>query len=139
MVFSFEKGGKHVHLSVLQVKKVTRALTAGVCQRVFARPNNPRRRFADDAGKFVPVVAFDCRGCEPVKFTIGDGWVVNSPTAEFQDVDLSDDWADVRCAHETGVFGTLLIPFSRQFDDKSKLSVSVMNVRTRFIVHRGPV
>lgn len=61
---------------------------------------------ADDAGKFKTIVAFDCRGVEPVEFSPRAGWLVkaaeNGP--EFDDVDLSeDDWVDYDTKNEVPV------------------------------------
>ncbi len=96
------KDSRHeAYLNVQEVKNVTRALTA------------------DDAGKFVPIIAFDCRGMEPVDWRPEGGFVVTAPSgAKWEDVDLSDkEWAD--------------------FDERSGESVSVMELEWEFRVHKG--
>ncbi|XP_058515793.1 CXXC motif containing zinc binding protein-like [Ochotona princeps] len=49
---------------------------------------------ANDRGKFVPIVAFECRGVEPIQWYPATGYTVKSAKATFTDVDLSEDWAD---------------------------------------------
>ena len=50
-----------------------------------------------DSGKKKTIVAFDCRGVEPIEFSPRTGWIAkateNGPT--FEDIDLSeDDWVE---------------------------------------------
>nr|CEL68361.1 TPA: C1orf123, related [Neospora caninum Liverpool] len=79
--------------------------------------NVTRRTYtAEDSGKFVPVVAFECRGVEPVKWYPADGYVVKSKKATFRDVELSEDWVD--------------------YDQDANLSVGIYNVEWEFQVLR---
>ena len=99
MVFSFAKGGKQCSINVTQLKGVTRPITE------------------EDSGAWVPVVCFDCRGCEPIAYTPGDGFVVTAAGgALFEDVDLSDEWTE--------------------YDEKAGCGCSVMGLESRFEVHR---
>lgn len=63
----------------------------------------------DDSGEFVPIVAFECRGLEPYAWHPESGYRVTSTggSAVFDDVDLSDDWADYDDdgAQSVGVYG----------------------------------
>lgn len=61
---------------------------------------------SDDAGKFKTIVAFDCRGVEPVEFSPRSGWLVKSSEngQAFDDVDLSDDdWVEYDTKNKTSV------------------------------------
>ncbi|PFH32164.1 DUF866 domain-containing protein [Besnoitia besnoiti] len=79
--------------------------------------NVTRRTYtAEDSGKFVPVVAFECRGAEPIKWHPADGYTVRSKKATFKDVDLSEDWVD--------------------YDQDANLSVGIYNVEYEFQVSR---
>ncbi|PHJ15514.1 duf866 domain-containing protein [Cystoisospora suis] len=79
--------------------------------------NVTRRTYtAEDSGKFVPVVAFECRGAEPVACHASSGYVVKSRKSTFQDVDLSEDWAD--------------------YDQEANESVGIYNVEFEFEVSR---
>lgn len=54
---------------------------------------------AKDSGEWVSVIAFDCRGLEPVHWYPSDGvgWIVHSASSDssFENVILTeDDWAD---------------------------------------------
>eukprot|EP00923_Selenidium_pygospionis_P036196 GHVN01063511.1.p1 GENE.GHVN01063511.1~~GHVN01063511.1.p1 ORF type:complete len:161 (-),score=17.71 GHVN01063511.1:52-534(-) len=51
---------------------------------------------AEDSGKFVPFVMFECRGAEPCAWHPRDGYTVKSTGGTtFNDVDLDDkDWTD---------------------------------------------
>lgn len=71
---------------------------------------------SDDAGKFKTIVAFDCRGIEPVEFSPRSGWIVKSAEngQTFEDVDLSDDdWVE--------------------YDNKNKISVGIYEFESNFI------
>lgn len=94
------KDAKHAaHLTVTPVKNVTRAYTE------------------KDSGSFVPIIAFDCRGLDPIGWHPEDGFLVESPSGQrWQDVDLSEDWAE--------------------YDEKLGDSVSIMELEHRFIPHR---
>lgn len=108
LVMRFAKGSKNeASLSVLEIKGVTRDVTA------------------DDDGKFVPFVAFECRGLEPVAYrpTADDPWRVEpaSGGAAFEDADLSeaagDGWAE--------------------YDEKAGEPVGVSGWETEFRLHKG--
>ncbi|EAT48118.1 AAEL000847-PA [Aedes aegypti] len=52
---------------------------------------------ADDSGKLKTIVAFDCRGVEPVAFSPRSGWIAKATEGgpKFEDIDLSeDDWVE---------------------------------------------
>jgi hypothetical protein len=87
-------------LNVQAVKGVTRALTAA------------------DAGKFVPVAGFECRGLEPVGWRPENGFTVTSAAGtRFEEADLSErEWAD--------------------YCEKGGDSVSVMELEYRFETHK---
>lgn len=71
---------------------------------------------ADDAGKFKTIVAFDCRGVEPVEFSPRTGWLVKSADngQAFDEVDLSeDDWVE--------------------YDNKNKVSIGIYEFESTFI------
>lgn len=69
----------------------------------------------DDTGKFKTIVAFDCRGVEPIEFSPRAGWIVKATDGgTFNDVDLSeDDWAD--------------------YDEKSGNSVGISEFKSQFV------
>lgn len=51
----------------------------------------------DDSPRFKQMVAFDCRGAEPIEFNPSDGWMCEGSESQtkFNDVDLSEkEWAD---------------------------------------------
>lgn len=100
-VMKFDKASKHeAYINVLEVKGVTREVTA------------------DDGGKWVPVMAFECRGLEPVAYHPEDEWTATGAGGQrFDPVDLSDDWAD--------------------FDEKLGESVSVMGLESKFELLKG--
>ncbi|DAZ93247.1 TPA: hypothetical protein N0F65_007947 [Lagenidium giganteum] len=85
---------------VRDVKKLTRVITG------------------NDSGEYVPFVGFECRGLEPTAWYPGSGYVVTSAgrTAQFEDVDLADDWAD--------------------YDGEAEQSVGVYQVEYKFQVHK---
>lgn len=92
---------KQSQLTVVRdVKKLTRAITG------------------DDSGEFVPLVGFECRGLEPYAWHPESGYRVTSAggSAVFDDVDLSDDWAD--------------------YDGEGEQSVGVYQVEHKFVVHK---
>lgn len=86
-------------LNVQQVKGVTRDLTS------------------EDQG-FVPIVAFECRGMDPIDWKPDGGFVIKARSGKvFEDVDMSEgEWAD--------------------YDEKSGESVSVMELQWQFRVHK---
>jgi hypothetical protein len=71
-------GGKTTSsITLMQIEGVTRDVTA------------------DDSGSPVPLIAMECRGCEPIAWSVGDGWKVTLPGGQtFEDVDLSEDWTE---------------------------------------------
>lgn len=79
-VFSWPDTKRQCSVDIVQVKKVTHATYTG-----------------DDSGNWVPLVAFECRGCVPVAYYPRDEWrVTSSGGTVFEDVDLSDkEWAEV--------------------------------------------
>ncbi|KAH7460121.1 CXXC motif containing zinc binding protein [Phytophthora ramorum] len=85
---------------VRDVKKLTREISAA------------------DSGEFVPFVGFECRGLEPYAWHPESGYRVISAGrhAAFDDVDLSDDWAD--------------------YDEEGEQSVGVYSVEWKFEVHK---
>lgn len=53
--------------------------------------------YSNDSGQFQTIVAFDCRGLEPVEFEARGGWTVEhfESGASFDDVSLvENEWAD---------------------------------------------
>ncbi|KAL4162998.1 hypothetical protein KRP22_015113 [Phytophthora ramorum] len=76
------------------------------------------RNSAADSGEFVPFVGFECRGLEPYAWHPESGYRVISAGrhAAFDDVDLSDDWAD--------------------YDEEGEQSVGVYSVEWKFEVHK---
>ena len=99
LVMKFPGGTKQCSMSVVSPKGKTRALT-------------------EDDSDFVPIVAFECRGMEPVKWTPTDGFCCASTGGmKYTDVDLSDgEWFE--------------------YDDENDLSVSIQNVEHEFRVIR---
>jgi hypothetical protein len=71
-------GGKTTSsVTLMQIPGVTRAITG------------------DDSGSPVPLIAMECRGCEPIAWSVGDGWTVTVTGGQtFEDVDLSEDWSE---------------------------------------------
>jgi hypothetical protein len=71
-------GGKTTSsITLMQIEGVTRDVTA------------------DDSGSPVPLIAMECRGCEPIAWSVGDGWKVTLLGGQtFEDVDLSEDWTE---------------------------------------------
>jgi len=51
---------------------------------------------AEDSGKWVAVVCFECRGCDVVRWHPGDdGWTVRTAGGSvFNDQNLSEDWTE---------------------------------------------
>eukprot|EP00882_Tetradesmus_deserticola_P007366 GHRQ01007760.1.p2 GENE.GHRQ01007760.1~~GHRQ01007760.1.p2 ORF type:complete len:163 (+),score=60.18 GHRQ01007760.1:249-737(+) len=100
-VMKFAKDSRHeCSINVMQLKGVTRAVTE------------------DDEGKFVPVMAFECRGIEPTAFHPEDGFVVTSKGGKvFDDVDLSEDWSE--------------------WDEKINESIGIYSVEAKFGLHKS--
>ncbi|GAB4813654.1 hypothetical protein N2152v2_000700 [Parachlorella kessleri] len=84
---------REAYLNVEEVKAVTRALKG------------------DDAGTFVPIIGFECRGLEPIDWRPEGGFVVEGTSGKvWEEVDLSEkEWAD--------------------YDDRSNESVSIMDLQ----------
>lgn len=41
------------------------------------------------------LIAVECRGCEPIAWSVGDGWTVTVVGGQpFEDTDLSEDWSE---------------------------------------------
>ena len=72
----------------------------------------------DDEGAWVPVCGFECRGIEPTRLHLGDGFTITTRGGTvFEDVDLADgDWAE--------------------FCEKGNDSVGVYGLEARFEVRR---
>lgn len=50
---------------------------------------------ADSGSEPVPLIAMECRGCEPIAWAVGEGWKVTVTSGQvFEDVDLSEDWTE---------------------------------------------
>ena len=50
---------------------------------------------ADSGNEPVPLIAMECRGCEPIAWQVGEGWKVTAASGQvFEDVDLSEDWTE---------------------------------------------
>ncbi|KAK9842024.1 hypothetical protein WJX81_004623 [Elliptochloris bilobata] len=83
------------HLTLAPLKGVTRPYSA-----------------ADD-GKWVGVVGMECRGLEPIRWQPEAGFCVETPSGTvFEDVDLSEDWAE--------------------YDEKAGTSVGVYELESKF-------
>jgi hypothetical protein len=97
------------------VKQARAELRAARCAECAAQVT--RALSSEDSGAWVPVVCFECRGCEPTRWTAGDGFVVKAAGgAVFEDADLSEDWTE--------------------YDEKLADSCSIMELQHRFEVHR---
>ncbi|RMX63458.1 hypothetical protein DD238_007076 [Peronospora effusa] len=77
-----------------------------------------RPMVASDSGDFVPFVGFECRGLEPYQWHPENGYRVISAGRHtaFDDVDLSDDWAD--------------------YDEEGEQSVGIYGLEYKFEVHK---
>jgi hypothetical protein len=96
LVFKFEGARKQAYVKIIAVKNVT---TGGV--------------YNGEQEELQPLVAFECRGCQPSKWYPGCGFVVTSTGgATFDDVDLDEEWAD--------------------YDGDNDLSVQIMEVESQF-------
>lgn len=56
-----------------------------------------------------PIVSFDCRGIEPIKFQPGDGWIVKIEGSGkvFKDIDLTEkEWVeyDEKIQQSVGIY-----------------------------------
>ncbi|KAJ1435265.1 hypothetical protein B484DRAFT_446138 [Ochromonadaceae sp. CCMP2298] len=66
----------------------------------------------ESSGKWVTVLGLECRGLEIVKWRLGADFIAESAGGHyFEEVDLSDDWAE--------------------YDEESDASVSIMNIETK--------
>ncbi|CAD7700741.1 unnamed protein product [Ostreobium quekettii] len=102
-VMRWVKGvGKEASMNVTEVKGVTHPEYTG-----------------DDSDQFVPIVAFECRGLDPIELKPTGGWRVESTSGKvFDDVDLSEgDWAE--------------------YDEDAGETVGVYEFTARFDVHKG--
>eukprot|EP00249_Psilotum_nudum_P004646 c18151_g1_i1 orf=266-766(+) len=69
-----------------------------------------------EAGRFVPVMCFDCRGIEPVEFSLRDGWSAEGVSgSKFADIDLSE-----------GEFA--------EYDEKASCPVGITDIEHKFVV-----
>ncbi|OQR90802.1 hypothetical protein ACHHYP_05237 [Achlya hypogyna] len=92
---------KESQLTVVRdIKKLTRAITA------------------NDSGEYVPIVGFECRGLEPYNWSAEGGYKVVSAggSTVFEDVNLSEDWAD--------------------YDEEGDQSVGIYSLEHKFEVRR---
>ncbi|XP_063227282.1 UPF0587 protein GA18326 [Bacillus rossius redtenbacheri] len=80
---------------------------------VLQETNTPYLK--DDEDRFKTIIAFDCRGVEPVEFDFRDGWtVVSDGGREFTDVAIEDgEWVD--------------------FDEQLKASVGLYDMKSKFV------
>lgn len=72
-----------------------------------------------EAGRFVAVAAFECRGLEPVGYSPGNDFVIKAANSscQWQDVDLSlGEWTE--------------------YDDKAQESVGVYSIESQFKLHK---
>ncbi|KAG6556267.1 hypothetical protein Mapa_002208 [Marchantia paleacea] len=69
-----------------------------------------------EAGKFVPVACFDCRGMEPATFSLRDGWSAEGLSGtKFENIDLTDgEWSE--------------------YDERASASVGILNIEHTFDV-----
>ncbi|KAF4654210.1 hypothetical protein FOL47_010099 [Perkinsus chesapeaki] len=60
---------------------------------------------ADDSDKWVPLIAFECRGCEITKWHPHTGYraISTGGGTVFENVDLSDDWCDYDADNDASV------------------------------------
>eukprot|EP00879_Flechtneria_rotunda_P010158 GHRR01010619.1.p1 GENE.GHRR01010619.1~~GHRR01010619.1.p1 ORF type:complete len:164 (+),score=32.79 GHRR01010619.1:95-586(+) len=101
-IMKFAKDSRHeCSINVQQLKGVTRAMSE------------------DDENKWVPVMAFECRGIEPTAFHPEDGFVVQTKGGKlFDDVDLTElEWVE--------------------FDEKLSDSVGIYNIESKFELHKA--
>ncbi|CAJ0582756.1 unnamed protein product, partial [Mesorhabditis spiculigera] len=66
-------------------------------------------------GQFQHIARFECRGMVPIEFKPSDGWHCYGEETDthFDDIDLSEDWAE--------------------YDEKAQLPVEINNVRAEFV------
>ena len=76
------------------------------------------RQFTSEDKDFVPMVAFECRGLEPIDWRPESGFTVTGISGtKWEDVDLSEkEWTE--------------------YDEKSQDSVSIMDLQWEFRVHK---
>ncbi|CAN1161742.1 CXXC motif containing zinc binding protein [Linum perenne] len=78
----------------------------------------PLTQESSEAGKYVPLMMFDCRGYEPEGFLFGSGWIAQSESGtKFEDIDLSG-----------GDF--------MEYDEKGECAVMISNLSSKFDVTR---
>ncbi|EIE21643.1 hypothetical protein COCSUDRAFT_24771 [Coccomyxa subellipsoidea C-169] len=78
------------HMAYLNVKEITKALKCKGKEKISGSYT------ADDDGKYVGMVGFECRGLDVTGWQPEDGFIVESTSgARFEDVDLSEkEWMD---------------------------------------------
>lgn len=105
------KGGRGSANAVIRCKLCSRENSMDIV------PDSTKAYDATDPPRFKSIVAFDCRGLEPVDFSPRGGWVARGIKRNedddgggtltgtvFEDVDLTDkDWADYDDASGEGV------------------------------------
>ncbi|KAI5078613.1 hypothetical protein GOP47_0006284 [Adiantum capillus-veneris] len=71
-----------------------------------------------EAGKYVPLMCFDCRGIEPCEFSFRSGWAATGASGtKFLDIDLTE-----------GDF--------TEYDEKESCPVAISNLEHRFVVSK---
>lgn len=77
---------------------------------------SPLTQDHSESGKFSPLMAFDCRGFEPMDFIFANGWrAVSIEGTKFDEIDLSE-----------GDFS--------EYDEKGECPVMISNLRATFEV-----
>jgi hypothetical protein len=118
------KGGRGEATCVIKCKLCSRENSVDILEDTIAKYTMA------DSNKFKTIIAFDCRGMEPVEFSPRNGWRVSGykeeedvdseeegkvTGTEFSDIDLTDlEWAD--------------------YDEKSKESTMISEFESKFIV-----
>jgi hypothetical protein len=90
--------------SVIEV--LDAAATRAALKKKKSKLGEPRHVTGDDSGKWVPILAFECRGLEPYVYHAGDEFVVTSEggTTFDSEVDLSDgDWTEYDDEHNAPI------------------------------------
>ncbi|EER13986.1 conserved hypothetical protein [Perkinsus marinus ATCC 50983] len=87
---------------VLHFKEVKKEAT--VTQTAVKRMRIEAKYTAENSGKWVPIIAFECRGCEITKWHPERGYQGRSVGGTlFNDIDLSDDWCEYDADNEASV------------------------------------
>lgn len=84
------KGGRGSASMVAKCKLCSRENSIDILKETI-------KPYSNDAAQFQTIVAFDCRGLEPIEFEARGGWTVehHESGASFDDVSLvENEWAD---------------------------------------------